>query len=179
MRNLRLLFVPTIWAFTLFLIFPPAKAAETARITQAVDDGNRVTLPGNVHPLARFENDRGLAPDSQPVRRILLLLQRAPEQELALRKLMDEQQTKSSPNYHQWLTPEQLGQQFGPADPDIQAVNDWLLRGAGIVSAHLWLAHRNISIQKSFGAAMERLTETAPALSARRRRCSTAGGAAS
>ena len=132
MRISRSPFLPTALAFAFVLIASPAKAAQTtlvpARITQAVDDGNRVTLRGNVHPLARSENDRGLAPDSQPIRRILLLLQRAPEQEVALRKLMDEQQTKSSPNYHHWLTPEQLGQQFGPADADIQVVNDWLTR---------------------------------------------------
>src|SRR5579859_6204724 len=132
MRISRPLFLPTALAFAFVLIFLPAKASQTtrvpARITQAVDDGNRVTLRGNIHPLARSEYDRGLAPDSQPVRRILLLLQRAPEQELALRKLLDEQQTKSSPNYHHWLTPEQMGQQFGPADADIQAVNDWLTR---------------------------------------------------
>ncbi|HEV2234421.1 MAG TPA: Ig-like domain repeat protein, partial [Terriglobia bacterium] len=132
MRISRSPFLPTALAFALVLIASPAKAAQTtrvpARITQAVDDQNRVTLRGNIHPLARSENDRGLAPDSQPIRRILLLLQRAPEQELALRKLLDEQQTKSSPNYHQWLTPEQLGEQFGPADSDIQVVSDWLTR---------------------------------------------------
>jgi len=33
---------------------------------------------------------------------------------------------KSSPLFHQWLTPEQFGQQFGPADSDLQAVTDWL-----------------------------------------------------
>ncbi|MHB8652702.1 MAG: Ig-like domain repeat protein [Terriglobia bacterium] len=132
MRISRSPFLPTGLAFAFILFIPPAKASQTtrapARITQAVDDENRVTLRGNIHPLARSEYDRGLAPDNQPVRRILLLLQRAPEQELALRKLLDEQQTKSSPNYHHWLTPEQLGQQFGPADADIQAVNDWLIR---------------------------------------------------
>src|SRR5208282_5891975 len=31
-----------------------------------------------------------------------------------------------SPRFHQWLTPEQFGQQFGPADSDLQAVTDWL-----------------------------------------------------
>ena len=51
---------------------------------------------------------------------------RGAEQEAALRQLLDEQQVKSSPNYHQWLTPEQFGKQFGPADADIQAVTDWL-----------------------------------------------------
>jgi len=39
---------------------------------------------------------------------------------------MEEQQSKNSPNYHAWLTPEQFGQQFGPADADVQAVTDWL-----------------------------------------------------
>src|SRR5208337_3483923 len=42
------------------------------------------------------------------------------------RKLRYDQQIKSSPNYHMWLTPEQFGQQFGPVDADIQAVTDWL-----------------------------------------------------
>jgi hypothetical protein len=96
------------------------------RITQAVDIENLVTLRGNTHPLARPEYDQGAAPDSLPMERMLLVLQRSAEQEAALRKLLDEQQIKSSPNYHMWLTPEQFGQQFGPADADIQAVTDWL-----------------------------------------------------
>src|SRR5207245_1398818 len=37
-----------------------------------------------------------------------------------------EQQDKSSPNYHAWLTPDQFGKQFGPADADIQTVTRWL-----------------------------------------------------
>jgi subtilase family serine protease len=41
---------------------------------------------------------------------------------------MDEQLSKDSPNFHKWLTPEQFGKQFGPADADIQAVTDWLTR---------------------------------------------------
>jgi len=61
-------------------------------------------------------------PDSQPLRRILLVLQRSPEQEAALQALLDEQQDKSSANFHTWLTPEQFGKQFGPADADIQTL---------------------------------------------------------
>jgi len=34
--------------------------------------------------------------------------------------------SKDSPNFHNWLTPEQFGKQFGPADADIQTVTDWL-----------------------------------------------------
>jgi hypothetical protein len=58
--------------------------------------------------------------------RMLLVLQRGEEQEAGLRKLLEEQQVKSSPSFHQWLTPEEFGQRFGPAEADIQAVTDWL-----------------------------------------------------
>jgi subtilase family serine protease len=100
--------------------------AVRARVTEAVDTQNLVTLRGNVHPLARPEFDQGVAPDDLPMERILLVLQRGADQESALRQLLDDQQVKSSPRYHQWLTPAQFGQQFGPADADIQAVTDWL-----------------------------------------------------
>jgi hypothetical protein len=97
-----------------------------ARVTDAVDDANRTVLRGNVHPMARTEFDRGAVADAQPLTRILLLLQRSPDQEAALRQLMEEQQSKNSPNYHAWLTPEDFGKRFGPADADVQAVTDWL-----------------------------------------------------
>src|ERR1700722_15609190 len=84
-------------------------AAVAPRITQSIDEANRITLKGNVHPKARAEFDQGLISDSQPLERLLLVLQRSPDQEAALRNLMDQQQDKSSPNYHKWLTPEQLG----------------------------------------------------------------------
>src|SRR5205807_2787966 len=85
-----------------------------------------VVLRGNVHPLARPEFDQGLVADAQPLKRMLLLLQRSPDQESALRQLLDDQQSRSSPNYHAWLTPGEFGRRFGPADEDIQAVTKWL-----------------------------------------------------
>src|SRR6266403_592215 len=97
-----------------------------ARVTDTVDDTNRTMLRGNVHPMARAQFDRGAVADAQPVTRILLLLQRSAEQEAALRQLMEEQQSKNSPNYHAWLTPDDFGKRFGPADADVQAVTDWL-----------------------------------------------------
>src|SRR5258708_2429069 len=99
-----------------------------SRVVEAVDDARRTTLSGNVHPLARAEFDRGAVAESQPMNRILLLLKRSDEQESALQDTLAKQQDKSSPTFHQWLTPEQFGAQFGPADADIQAVTDWLTR---------------------------------------------------
>ena len=96
------------------------------RINAPVDDTIRTTLTGNTHPLARPQYDRGAVPDSQPLHRMLLLLKRSADQEAALKALLDQQQNQSSPNYHRWLTPQEFGQQFGPADSDIQAVSGWL-----------------------------------------------------
>jgi subtilase family serine protease len=121
----------SVLLFLSILVFPWGRAAGQAtiipgRITQAVDEKKLVVLPGNVHPLARPEFDQGPVADAQPLRRMLLLLQRSPDQEAALRKLLEEQLDKSSANYHAWLTPEQFGAQFGPADADLQTVTLWL-----------------------------------------------------
>ena len=97
-----------------------------ARITQAINDSNRVTLRGNVHRLARAQFDRGAVSGAQLANHVAIVLKRSDEQEAALHQLLDQQQDKSSLNYHKWLTPDQFGKQFGPADSDIQAVTDWL-----------------------------------------------------
>jgi subtilase family serine protease len=99
-----------------------------SRVKDTVDVLRTVPLTGNVHPLARPASDQGALPDSQPMTRMMLLLQRSPAQELSLRQLLDAQQTKSSGSYHAWLTPAQFGDQFGPSDSDVQAVTDWLTR---------------------------------------------------
>jgi len=96
------------------------------QIVQPLDESRLTVLKGNTHRLARAQFDRGLAPADLPMERMLLVLKRSPEQETALRKLLDDQQDKASPNYHKWLTPEQFGNQFGPADQDIQMVTSWL-----------------------------------------------------
>jgi hypothetical protein len=116
--------------FSLFVLRPPRTFAQTApapsRITQAVDEANLTLLKGNTYYLARAKYDRGAAPSSLPMARMLLVLQRSPQQESALEQLLDQQQDQSSPNYHQWLAPQQFGQQFGPSDQDIQKVASWL-----------------------------------------------------
>ncbi len=105
---------------------PAALAPSRPLITQAVDEAQRTVLKGNTHPLARPQFDLGAAPATLPMRRMLLVLKRSAEQEFGLRKLLDDQQDKHSPSYHKWLTPEQVGKQFGPADADMQTVTSWL-----------------------------------------------------
>ena len=97
-----------------------------ALITQPVDEKRLTVLKGNTHRLARPEFDLGTAPATLPMQRMLLVLKRSPEQETALRKLLDDQQDKHSPNYHKWLTPDGFGKQFGPSDVDMQTITSWL-----------------------------------------------------
>ena len=61
-----------------------------------MDDTQLTVLPGNVYPLARAQYDRGAAPANLPMSRMLLVLQRSPEQEAALKQLLDDQQDKAS-----------------------------------------------------------------------------------
>ena len=106
---------------------PAAQAAAIpARITQAIDEAQLVRLKGNVHPLARPAFDQGPVSDATPMKRMMLLLQRSPEQQAALRQFMDEQLSNESPNFHNWLTPDQFGKLYGPSDADILAVTNWL-----------------------------------------------------
>lgn len=101
-------------------------SAVTPRVTDRVDIARLVALTGNTHPLARAQYDQGAAPPDLPMNRIMLVLKRSPDQEAALQDLLAQQQVTGSPSFHKWLTPDQFGQQFGPADADIQAVTSWL-----------------------------------------------------
>src|SRR6202161_1495889 len=121
-----LLFILAVCLAT-FPIVSSAQAPQAApRITAAIDARNLTVLHGNVHPLARAESDQGAASEAQALHRMLLLLQRSPEQEATLQQLLSDQQDKVSGRYHEWLTPEQFGTQFGPSDADLQAVTQWL-----------------------------------------------------
>ncbi|HEX8817955.1 MAG TPA: protease pro-enzyme activation domain-containing protein [Terriglobales bacterium] len=100
------------------------------RIVPPVDESHLTVLKGNTHPLARAQFDQGVAPPDLPMQRMLLVLQRSPQQQSALTQLLEDQQNPASSSYHRWLTPDQFGRQFGPADQDIQTVTAWL-RGHG------------------------------------------------
>ncbi|MGO9775296.1 MAG: Ig-like domain repeat protein [Terracidiphilus sp.] len=120
----------------------PRNPAETAapsetvpRVQGSVEDGARVLLTGNVLPLLQgmggsgaFQSaiDQGAVEDSLPAGRMLLLLQRSPAQEAALRDFIQATHTPGNPSYHQWLKPAEFGRLYGPADSDVAAVAAWL-----------------------------------------------------
>ncbi len=103
-----------------------AVPAATPQITKPVDNASKVTLTGTVHPLAQAKYDRGAVPASFQAPRAQLMLQRPPEREDALKKFIASANDKSSPSYHKWVTPDQFGKLYGPADSDVQQVTAWM-----------------------------------------------------
>jgi pseudomonalisin len=115
-----------VTAAALFLsLFPLANSA-FARGPLVINENDRIRLPRSVHPLARPEFDRGASSPSLPMERMILALSIPPERQVKLDQLLVEQHDPSSSQYHRWLTPEEFGQQFGPAPEDIAAVVGWL-----------------------------------------------------
>src|SRR5438876_6188901 len=99
-----------------------------SRITGPIDERGRVTLKGNVHPLAQLRYDQGAVLDSFPVQRMFLVLRRPPEREDALRQFLEEAHTLGGTSYHKWLKPEQFGELYGPDDSEMTTVIAWLQR---------------------------------------------------
>ena len=115
-----LISVPSVWAQS------DSGLHARPRVTESIDETNRVVLAGNTHPEARPANDRGPVANDFAMDHILLQLKRSPEQEQSLQQFLDELVTKDSPNFHRWLTAEQFGERFGLAKPDLDAVTNWL-----------------------------------------------------
>jgi len=116
----------------LVCVFAAATAAQqpaaVSRVVAPVDPAQRITLHGSTHPLIRTAADQGVIPSSSPIERTMLVLQRSAAQQSALESLLAQQQQPGSPHFHQWLTPQSFGQQFGPSDADLAALTAWLSR---------------------------------------------------
>ncbi len=101
------------------------------RITSRIDDHVRITLRGNTHPLARPENEVGAAPADRQMERMILTLTPDAGRQRSLAALLENQQNPHSTQYHQWLTPEAYGREYGISDGDLAQVVSWL-RGHGL-----------------------------------------------
>ncbi len=95
-------------------------------ITAAISENALTTLAGNTRREATAANDRGLVAADLPMEHMLLELRRPPAQEQAFEKYLDELSDPKSPNYHHWLTADEIGQQYGLSAPDLTTITSWL-----------------------------------------------------
>jgi subtilase family serine protease len=97
------------------------------RLTAPIDETQRVALGGNTpSPALDARNDRGAVPESLPLDHLRLVLQRSAASEAALEQRIDAMHNPKSPLFHQWLTPDQLGAQYGVAPEDRAVLTHWL-----------------------------------------------------
>lgn len=102
------------------------------RLKGAISNSRRVELKNNQSPLAHSEDDTGEVSGSLPMQ-MMLALKMTNAQQTALNQLLLEQQTRSSANYHKWLTPEEYANNFGVSQDDAQKIQAWL-EGEGFTS---------------------------------------------
>jgi large repetitive protein len=100
--------------------------AQTQVRIQTIDNQSLAPISNSTHPMANARNDYGRVDSNLPMERMVLVLKPSPQQKAALGKFLDSQQDTESASYHKWLTPEQFGEQFGPAKEDLAQISSWL-----------------------------------------------------
>ena len=110
----------------LALCASPLLAGPANQLSQQIDLARVQPLP-NHHPAwANAANDSGPVPANQSISQLTLVLSRSSEQEAAFAQFLADQQNPASPEYHHWLTPDDIGNRFGISDSDIAVITGWL-----------------------------------------------------
>ncbi len=160
LSGLLILFVLSVCA----AVASPASPPAARLITQGIDAARTVELPGNVRPeAANARYDLGPVPADFPLTHLLLQLKRPIERETALSALIEQQQDPSSPNYHAWLSAEQFGALYGPAQADVDTIAAWL-QAQGFTVDRVYESGMTIAfsgtaglVRKAFGADIHHL----------------------
>ncbi len=126
------------------LVCAVSALAQTSRITQTVDEGQRTILAGHLHPKAQPANDLGRVAPSLSIPYITLTLAPSASQQADLEKLLVAQRTVGSASYRQWLSPEEYAQRFGVSDADVGKITHWLegqgLQVLNVARGRNWIA---------------------------------------
>jgi uncharacterized protein (TIGR03437 family) len=89
-------------------------------------DQRTVALKGSLNPKANAGDDGGLVEDARRISGMTLVLKQSIAQQVEFAKLLQDQQTPGSPDYHNWLTPEQYADRFGLSAADFATMSAWL-----------------------------------------------------
>ena len=96
------------------------------RIAGPIAKSPKISLLGNQRAIFQPENDQGPVADSFQLENLTLMFKLTESQHADLIALLDEQQNPTSPQYHQWLTPEQYADRFGLSQNDVKQIAAWL-----------------------------------------------------
>ncbi|MGD0914721.1 MAG: protease pro-enzyme activation domain-containing protein, partial [Terracidiphilus sp.] len=103
-----------------------ARGQSADRVPQSFDPAPSAVLQGH-HPQWAVEaNDVGAIDPNKGFDNVTLTLARSPEEQKAFDQLVEDQRNPKSPQFHHWLTPIEIGAQYGVSDHDIAQVSGWL-----------------------------------------------------
>jgi hypothetical protein len=122
--------INSLAALWLVLAYPASTTAQgqpsRPLVVDRVDENKLYRLTGNMRPEANAANDRGPVADDLAMDHMLLQLRRSSEQEQAIQQFIDQLHDAQSPNFHRWLTADQIAQRYAPAQEDVDKVTSWL-----------------------------------------------------
>jgi subtilase family serine protease len=120
-----------MWAMHLTLAL--ALAAQATMYAQTSDPVTLATDSAQLQPLANHHpqwaaaaNDAGALAADQLLDHLTLVLSRSPQKEAAFDQFLAAQQDPTSPEYHHWLTPTEVGERFGLSASEIATLTTWL-----------------------------------------------------
>jgi subtilase family serine protease len=115
------------WKFLLpLLVSTLCFAAQPDRIAGAIDAHTKVALAQSLHAKAQPRYDQGPVAPSFELSYMTLVMAPSAAQQKALHLLLTQQQDRTSPNYHKWMSPAQYADNFGLTQNDIQKLTAWL-----------------------------------------------------
>ena len=103
-------------------------AGPPSRIQAEIQNRQTFRLTGNVHPVIASAQDQGEVAESLALPRITMHFKMTAAQQADLDRLLQAQQDPSSPQFRQWLTPEEYADRFGLSTADLGRVTAWLER---------------------------------------------------
>lgn len=121
--------VMSLMAAACFLSSSVSSDAQTvvkSRVLGPLDDRQTFTIHGTIVPLVKKSADEGRLNGDRKLGQMLLMLSPTKEQNAALEAVIKEMHTPSSPKYHHWLKPADIGARFGVSQQDAAAVQQWL-----------------------------------------------------
>ncbi len=102
-----------------------SQVASRDRILRSVDSAQVSRLRGTAHPRAQARFDQGRSNPGQMISGAITFRLSAAQQ-ADLDQLLREQQDRTSPNYHRWITPDLYAARFGMSSNDLAKVSAWL-----------------------------------------------------
>ncbi|HTR79308.1 MAG TPA: S53 family peptidase, partial [Gemmatimonadaceae bacterium] len=108
------------------LTFFALMTATAAFASEIPTESAHVFLHQRAVAWATPDRDAGAAGAGTVLTHLTVVLRRAPERQRAFEDFLRRQQDPASPDFHRWLTPEEVGARFGAPPDAIAAVSAWL-----------------------------------------------------